>query len=111
MKKSLILVAAFTLFSAGSYAEGTPVSDQATLAQLKKIEIELNQQSVTSQAVLAQLQKIEQKLSQSASANPINCTDGERSFSPGFKHTVNGQKYRCETVNGHGEWKEILTFQ
>jgi len=90
MKKSLILAAAFTLFSAGSYAEGTPVSDQE---------------------VLAQLEKIEQKLGTQAAANPYNCTDGERSFSPGFKLTVNGQKYRCEAVNGHGEWKEILNFQ
>ena len=89
MKKGLIFAAAITLFSSGSYAEGTPVSDQA---------------------VLAQLEKIEQKLGTQA-ANPYNCTDGERSYSPGLKLTVNGQKYRCEAVNGHGEWKEILTFQ
>jgi hypothetical protein len=111
MKKRLIFAAAITLFSAGSYAEGTPVSDQAVLTQLQKIEVDLNQQSVTAQATQAQLQKIEQKLSQSATANPFNCTDGDRSFSPGFKLTVNNQKYRCESVDGHGEWKEVLAFQ
>lgn len=99
MKKGLIFAAAIALFSSASYAEGTPVSDQAVLTQIQDFEQKL-------------LQKLEQQsVAQSSSANPFNCTDGERSFSPGFKLTVNGQKYRCEAVNGHGEWKEILTFQ
>lgn len=99
MKKRFILAAALTLFSAGSFAEGTPVSDQAVLTEIQDFENKL-------------LQKLEQQtVAQSSSANPYNCTDGERSYSPGLKQTVNGQKYRCEVVNGHGEWKELLTFQ
>jgi len=92
MKRSLTIAAMLTLFSAGSYAEGTAVSDQA---------------------VLAELQKIEQKLdSRPAQVNPLNCTDGERSYSPGFKlMTNNNNRYRCVVKDGHGEWEEEISFR
>lgn len=91
MKKYLTIAAVLTLFSAGSYAEGTAVSDQA---------------------VLTELQKIEQKLdSKQAQANPLNCTDGERSYSPGFKLNAGNQRYRCVVKDGHGEWEELMNFQ
>ncbi|HBZ2695156.1 TPA: hypothetical protein MG739_25155 [Klebsiella pneumoniae] len=70
-----------------------------------QIAIELQQIKAINQQILVELQQNKIQI------NALNCTDGEKSYSPGMKITNLNQKYRCENVNGHGEWKEIGAFQ
>ena len=102
MKKILIATLILGAISLSAKAAPMLTNDQATMQQ--------GGTPVMDAAVLNKLTEIQANLLKSQS-NPLNCTDGDKSYSPGMKISTPNQKYRCVVVDGHGEWSELSAFQ